>query len=64
MKVLRGLYVTVCYILATPLAMVFAMVMFLTGITHPATTLKAMAEGFKLGHSQNVQFVKYGRKAI
>ena len=64
MKALRGLYVAVCYILAAPFAMMMGIVMFLTGITNPKSTLKAMAEGIKIGHKQSVQFVKYGRTVI
>lgn len=64
MKVLRGLYVAGMYILAIPFTMMFVVVMLLMNITHPINTLKAMVEGFELGHSQNVRFIKHGRKVV
>lgn len=58
MRKLRGLYMTLVYILAAPFMMLAAMVMLLTDIKHPVKTFKACYEGFKLGHKSAMQWVK------
>ena len=58
MRKLRGLYMAVVYILATPFMMLVAMVMLLTDIKHPVKTSKACYAGLKLGHKSAMQWVK------
>lgn len=73
MKVLRGLYVAIMYILALPLfvlGVIFGGIgmMYLNlrydkriNLQDLKTGAMAAVEGVQLGHRQNVLFVKYGR---
>lgn len=76
MKVLRGLYVTIMYILGLPL-LVLACIIGAIGMMYLdlrydkriklesiKSGIMAAVEGAKLGHRQNVLFVKYGRNYL
>lgn len=72
-KFMRGLYLAVCYVLAAPIMVlgliaaiiVIAVKDIIDGYGFELSYLKelvgAFAEGLRIGHIQNMQFVKYGR---
>jgi len=76
MKVLRGLYVTIMYILGLPLLVLGAIFMAIgmiyldlrydkrINMENVKSGIMAAVEGAKLGHRQNVLFVKYGRNYL
>jgi hypothetical protein len=60
MRKLRGLYMVLVYILATPFMMLATMLMLLTDIKHPVKASKACYEGLKLGHKSAMDWVNQG----
>ena len=60
MRKLRGLYMVLVYILATPFMMLATMLMLLTDIKHPVKASKACYEGLKLGHKSAMKWVNQG----
>lgn len=72
-KIIRGLYLAVCYVLAAPimvLGLTVAIIVIVVkdiidGYGFELSYLKeligAFAEGLRIGHMQNMQFVRHGR---
>lgn len=70
MKIIRGIYLGLVYVMALPLAVVFMAGMIVWSAIsavryHCADSFKdicdAMLTGLKEGHEQNMKFVKEGR---
>lgn len=70
MKIVRGIYLGLVYVMALPLAVVFMAGMMVWAVImavrdHCVETFgelcRAMADGIREGHNENMRFVKEGR---
>lgn len=71
-KILRGLYLAVCYILGLPILFVMLAIMIIVTVikdiidgsgfelSYVKDLILAALDGVKMGHYRNMQFVKYG----
>ena len=73
MKVLRGLYLWICYILAVPLLILIGLPLFVwliidnkrkCGEFAVKDMIGAAVEGIVIGHMINMIFVNHGRKGL